>query len=123
LLTRASSSAAQSNDYDRAAELAQRVIDDYNFSLLDDVADVWRIGNERNEEVIWSMQYSDNVLLNGGGNNGHLYYIMTYDEMPGMNRVVQYGRPWKRFRSTEFLYDDLLGPETREHDARYDVFL
>lgn len=122
LLTRASSSAAQSGDYDRAAELAQKVINDYNFSLLDDVADVWKIGNERNEEVVWAVQYSDNVLLNGGGNSGHLYYIMTYDEMPGMNRVVEYGRPWKRFRATEFLYDDLLGPDTRDKDARYDAF-
>lgn len=108
--------------YDRAAELAETVINDYNFSLLDDVADVWAVGNEVNSEVVWSMQYSNNTLLNEGGNNSHLYYLTTYDEMPGMNRVVQYGRPWKRFRPTEFLYDDLLGPDTRELDSRYKAF-
>lgn len=126
LLTRASEyyrdDAGQPDDYDRAAELAEQVINDYNFSLLEDVADVWAVGNERNEEVVWAMQYTDNPLLNEGGNNSHLYYLTTYDEMPGMNRVVQYGRPWKRYRPTEFLYDDLLGPDTREFDARYKAF-
>ncbi|MCC5905324.1 MAG: RagB/SusD family nutrient uptake outer membrane protein [Balneolaceae bacterium] len=126
LLTRASEfyrdDAGEPGDYDRAAELALRVINDYNFSLLDDVSQVWAIGNEEHEEVIWSLQYSDNPLLNEGGNNSHLYYLTTYDEMPAMNRTVEYGRPWKRFRPTEFLYDDLLGPETREHDSRYDAF-
>lgn len=109
-------------DYDRAAELAETVIDDYNFSLLDDVSDVWAVGNEVNSEVVWSMQFSDDLLLNAGGNNSHLYYLTTYDEMPGMNRVIKYGRPWKRFRPTEFLYDDLLGPDTRETDSRYNAF-
>lgn len=126
LLTRASEfyrgQAGEPDDYDRAAQLAERVINDYNFSLLDDVADVWRVGNEQHEEVVWAMQYSDNPLLNAGGNNSHLYYLTTYDEMPGMNRVVQYGRPWKRFRPTEFMYDDLLGPDTRDMDARYSAF-
>lgn len=127
LLTRASEyyrsdANSEPNDYDRAAQLAERVINDYNFSLLDDVADVWAVGNEVNEEVVWSMQYSDNLLLNEGGNNSHLYYLTTYDEMPGMNRVIEYGRPWKRFRPTEFLYDDLLGPDTRDKDSRYNAF-
>ncbi|MEX2601748.1 MAG: RagB/SusD family nutrient uptake outer membrane protein [Balneolaceae bacterium] len=127
LLTRASEyyradANSEANDYNRAAELAERVINDYNFSLLNDVADVWAVGNEVNEEVVWSMQYSDNLLLNEGGNNSHLYYLTTYDEMPGMNRVIQYGRPWKRFRPTEFLYDDLLGPDTRDMDSRYKAF-
>ncbi len=127
LLTRASEFYAseadsQPDDYDRAAALAERVINNYNFSLLEDVADVWAVGNEVHEEVIWSMQYTYNLLLNEGGNNSHLYYLTTYDEMPGMNRVVQYGRPWKRYRPTEFLYDDLLGPDTREFDSRYNAF-
>ncbi|CAN5299858.1 RagB/SusD family nutrient uptake outer membrane protein [soil metagenome] len=126
LLTTASefyrADAGGSGDYDRAAELAERVINDYNFSLLDDVADIWAVGNEQHEEVVWSMQYTYDLLLNEGGNNSHLYYLTTYDEMPGMNRVIQYGRPWKRFRPTEFLYDDLLGPDTRENDSRYNAF-
>lgn len=126
LLTRASEfyrdDAGQPDDYDRSAALAESVINNYHFSLLEDVADVWAVGNEQNDEVIWSMQYSDDPLVNAGGNNSHLYYLTTYDEMPGMNRVIQYGRPWKRFRPTEFLYDDLMGPDTRDKDSRYAAF-
>ncbi|MEX0648495.1 MAG: RagB/SusD family nutrient uptake outer membrane protein [Balneolaceae bacterium] len=126
LLTRASEyyrdDAGEADDYDRAAALAQTVINDYNFSLLEDVADVWAVGNEQNEEVVWAVQNSDNVLVNDIGNESHLYYLTTYDEMPGMNRVIQYGRPFKRFRPTEFLYDELLGPDTREMDSRYSAF-
>lgn len=126
LLTRASEyyrdDAGQPDDYDRAAELATRVIDDYNFSLLDDVGEVFRPGNERNEEVVWALQYSDNPLLNEGGNNSHLYYIMVYDELPAMERVVEFGRPWRRFRPTEFTTEELLGPDTRDTDSRYEKF-
>lgn len=126
LLTRASEfyrgDAGEPGDYDRAAALAQTVINDYNFSLLDDVADVWAVGNEVNEEVVWAVQNSRDRLLNTIGNESHLYYLTTYDEMPGMNRTIEYGRPFKRFRPTAYLYDDLLGPDTREMDARYDAF-
>lgn len=126
LLTRASEfyrdDAGEANDYDRAATLAETVINDYNFSLLEDVADVWAVGNEQNEEVIWAVQNSEDVLLNEIGNESHMYYLTTYDEMPGMNRTIEYGRPFKRFRPTEYLYDDLLGPDTRDTDSRYDAF-
>lgn len=126
LLTRASEfyrdDAGEADDYDRAATLAETVINNYNFSLLENAADVWAVGNERNEEVVWAVQNSDNILLNDIGNESHLYYLTTYDEMPGMNRTIQYGRPFKRFRPTEFLYDNLLGPDTREFDSRYNAF-
>lgn len=126
LLTRASEyyrdDAGEAGDYDRAASLAQTVINDYNFSLLENVADVWAVGNEQNEEVVWAVQNSDNVLLNDIGNESHLYYLTTYDEMPGMNRTIEYGRPFKRFRPTEYLYGELLGPDTRDQDSRYDAF-
>ncbi|MEX0779438.1 MAG: RagB/SusD family nutrient uptake outer membrane protein [Balneolales bacterium] len=127
LLTRASEyyradAGGSDDDYDRAADLAKTVIDNYDFSLVDDVANIWSIDNQRNEEVVWSVQYSDNSLLNAGGNTSHMYYLTTYDELPGMNRTVEYGRPWKRFRPTEYLYDDLLGPDTRDKDARYSAF-
>lgn len=122
LLTRATSEAAQSDDYARAANLAKGVINNYNFRLLDDVGDVWAVGNERNEEVVWSMQYSSNALLNEGGNNSHLYYLMVYDELPAMSRNIEFGRPWRRFRPTEFTTETLLAPETRDIDSRYDKF-
>jgi len=127
LLTRASEfyrdeAGAAPDDYERAAQLAERVINEYNFRLLEDVADVWAVGNERNEEVVWAAQNSRDRMLNEIGNKSHLYYLTVYDEMPAMSRTIEYGRPWRRYRPTEYMYDYLLGPETRDIDSRYDAF-
>lgn len=121
LLTRASSEAAQSNDYSRAADLAETVIENYDFRLLDDFGDVFALDNQRNDEVVWAVQYTDDMLLNGDGNNFHLYFLMEYDVRPGMDRNVRDGRPWKRFRPTEYTLETLFDrTENRPHDMRYD---
>lgn len=120
LLTRGWSDASQSNDFSRAATLAEGVINNYNFKLLDDFGDVFAYGNDRNAEVVWSVQYDTNQLINGGGNNFHLYFLMEYDVLPGMNRNVRDGRPWKRFRPTEFTLETLFDQEYRDEDVRYE---
>lgn len=125
LLTRGWSDAAQSDDYERAATLAERVIDDYDFELLDDFGDVFALDNQQNTEVVWSVQYDQNQLINGddlngddNGNNFHLYFLMEYDVLPGMNRNVRDGRPWKRFRPTTFTLETLFADRT--NDVRYE---
>jgi len=45
---------------------------------------VYRNGNEINNEVIWSIQYTRDPLTNGGGNNAHVFFLMEYDTQPGM---------------------------------------
>jgi len=121
LLTRGwSDEAAQSNDFSRAATLAEGVINNYNFELLDDFGDVFDYTNDRNAEVVWSVQYDANQLINGGGNNFHLYFLMEYDVLPGMNRNVRDGRPWKRFRPTEFTLETLFDRDLRDEDVRYE---
>lgn len=125
LLTRGWSDAAQGDDFSRAAMLAETVINDYDFRLLDDFGDVFAYDNERNAEVVWSVQYDTNQLINGDGlnddddgNNFHLYFLMEYDVRPGMNRNVRDGRPWKRFRPTTFTLETLFAD--RANDVRYD---
>ncbi|MFH5830914.1 RagB/SusD family nutrient uptake outer membrane protein [Halalkalibaculum sp. DA384] len=126
-LTRATTDAAGSNDYQMAADLAETVIDDYNFQLLDDYGDIFAVGNEQNAEVIWAVQYSENSLVNGtpdhdlfrGGNSSHLYFNFPYDQEPGLFRTVEFGRPFRRFRPTEFTTQEMFHVDDRDVDSRY----
>lgn len=118
-LTRASSTAAQPTDYAKAAELAKSVINNYGFKLLDDFSKVFEQGaGEKSTEVVWSVQNSQDPLTVGAGNTLHLYFIMEYDVAAlGMTRDIANGRPFKRFRPTEFTMQQLFD---KLHDARYE---
>lgn len=119
LLRRSYQSFAEGNDLSTAEQLMTNVIENYNFALLDDFADVFDITNEQNSEVIFAVQNSKSQVdegLDGNGNRGHLYFLMEYDVLPGMTRDITNGRPWKRFRPTEFL----LSLWDRNIDSRYD---
>jgi hypothetical protein len=115
-------------DFARAAEYAQQVIAGGQYALLPRWADVFDQRNERHREVVWSIQYTADPLTNGGGtqvgggttnyangNQGHLYFLMEYDVLPGMQRSIEYGRPFKRFRPTNYL----LGLYDQQKDSRY----
>lgn len=116
-LTRGYTDFAQPNDFSKAASLAEAVIQNYDFELLDNFIEVFDIQNQKNKEVIWSVQYIDDLQLNGGGNGSHLYFLMGYDILPGMTRDIENGRPWIRYKPTEFL----LGLWNRKIDNRYDA--
>ncbi|MHA6249320.1 RagB/SusD family nutrient uptake outer membrane protein [Pontibacter sp. CAU 1760] len=121
-------------NYAEAAQLAKKVISDYNFSLVPTYAKLWDINNVNNPEIVWNVNFtadlvlnrefdgltnstSDDILLREGGNNSHLFFLMTYDQLPGMQRSITYGRPFSRFMPTAHLLD--LFDETK--DARYDA--
>ncbi len=119
LLRRAWKSYAESGDFARAESLFSNVINNYGFSLLPEFADLWAIGNEEHPEVIWSIQNSKSQVdegLDPEGHRGHLYFLFEYDVRPGMTRDIANGRPWKRFRPTEYT----LALWDRDVDARYD---
>jgi starch-binding outer membrane protein, SusD/RagB family len=104
-------------DFANAADYAQRVINSGQYTLLSRFKDVFDFANERNGEVIWSVQFTPDPLTTGNGNKGHLYFLAEYDVLPGMTRDIANGRPFKRFRPTTFflnLYD-------RTKDSRYDA--
>ena len=107
----------QAGDFANAADYAQRVINSGQYSLLPRFADVFDFHNEKNAEIVWSVQFTTDPLTTGNGNRGHLYFLMEYDVLPGMKRDIANGRPFKRFRPTTFylnLYD-------RTKDGRYDA--
>ncbi|QDH80219.1 RagB/SusD family nutrient uptake outer membrane protein [Echinicola soli] len=116
-LTKGYSEAAEGNDFANAESYLKKVIDDYGFQLLPDFADVYAFGNEINDEVIFSVQYTRDPLTNGDGNNAHLYFLMEYDIQPGMQRDVANGRPWKRYRPTDYTLNNAF--VNRDVDARY----
>ena len=109
-------------DFSSAETLFSNVIDDYNFALVDSHEALWDQDNQLNPEIVWAVQYSTDLILNGGnngvGNRGHLYFLMEYDIRPGMIRDIEGGRPFKRFRPTDYM--TTVWEETREIDNRYD---
>ena len=105
----------QAGDFANAADYAQRVINSGLYSLLPQFADVFAFSNEKNAEVIWSVQFTSDPLTTGPGNSGHLYFLMEYDVLPGMQRDIANGRPFKRFRPTTFF----LSLFDRTKDSRY----
>ncbi len=116
-LTRAALTNNQA-DYAKAAELAKTVINDYSFRLLDDFSDVFAQGTgEKNNEVIFSVQYSSNVLTNGDGNQLHLFFIFPYDTQLGMQRDLANGRPFTRFKPTPYNLTSLYNSDI---DGRFD---
>ncbi len=121
-LTRGYQLFAGPNDFTNAETLFSNVIDDYNFALVPSHKDLWDIDKQVNNEVIWAVQYSTDLILNGGdagvGNRGHLYFGMEYDVQPGMIRDIANGRPFKRFRPTNHLIDTWAA--ARDNDQRYE---
>jgi len=113
-----------------AIALANDVIKNYGFSLLPKYGDLWNMGNLKNKEVVWAVDYSANLSLNDiataaypaghprGSNSGHLLYLMTYDQVNTniLIRDINNGRPFNRYMPTLSLLN-LFDPTV---DSRYD---
>ncbi|HKO15153.1 MAG TPA: RagB/SusD family nutrient uptake outer membrane protein [Gemmatimonadaceae bacterium] len=107
---------AAPGDMAKAADEAKKVINSGLFSLLPNYSDLWTFGNEKNAEVVWSVQFTADPLTTGPGNSSHLYFLMAYELFPGMQRDLANGRAFKRFRPTTYL----LNLWDRTKDSRYD---
>ncbi|MBN9379682.1 MAG: RagB/SusD family nutrient uptake outer membrane protein [Chitinophagaceae bacterium] len=90
------------------------------YALVSDYAQLWDPKNQVNNEVIFAVQFSTNVISNGGGNNMHLYHVPQYDAVNTkiLQRSVDYGRPYRRVRPTPYVYTGLFGA-TRMYDSRF----
>ncbi|SDE84090.1 Starch-binding associating with outer membrane [Pricia antarctica] len=102
---------------DKAAAYAKKVINDYDFALLEDFSRLWDVDNRVNSEVIWSIQFSQDERLNGDGNAYFLYFTPRYDLQPGMTRALENDRPWPRFVATRYYFDLLAS--NRDIDSRF----
>ena len=116
--------------YAEANAMARAVINGgFGFQLLPSYADLWKMSNLVNKEVVYAVNYSTNLTLNDlvntsinplghsrGSNNGHLLFVMKYDDQPGVIRDIPYGRPFNRYGPTRFLLDLF----NENDDARYE---
>ncbi len=120
LLTKSYKDFSDGNDASRAETLFSNVIDNYGFSLLPNFASLFDIANQENSEMVFVVPNSKSQVdsgIDGFGHRGHLYFLQEYDVRRGMTRDIANGRPWKRFRPTDFtltLWD-------RDIDTRYDA--
>jgi hypothetical protein len=115
-LTRAGAATA-SPDFALAATKLAAVANNPRFSLVPNYRDLWRIDNENNSEVVFSIQFTADPLTTGSGNKLHLYWGYPYDLEPGMQRDIANDRPFRRFRPSTWL----LGLWNRAIDDRYDA--
>lgn len=97
-----------------ALSLCNDVIKNYGYSLLAKFGDLWNMANLKNKEVIWAIDYSTNLANNDmvtaaypyghsrGSNNGHLLWLMVYDQVNTglLVRDVNNGRPFNRYMPT-----------------------
>lgn len=137
LLTRAQhpGGISQPDDLQRAYELAASVINDYDHVLLDNYGDLFPVytekGQDRNAEVIFTVQYSTNPLLNFlpgqspgvdaiGGNRNHMFFRPFYQEANSYIQRInepEFGRPWIRFKPTQWGLDNFRDIDV---DSRYE---
>jgi len=120
-----------------ARDMALAVINGgYGFSLLPAYADLWKMANLKNKEVVYAVNYSTNLSLNDladpilnplghsrGSNNGHLLFAMKYDDQPAMIRDILNGRPFDRYMPTRFLLDLYSTNDSRYEGSFQTVWL
>ena len=112
-LTRASeindawNSATKSADLQQVVTLCDDVITRH--PLAPNYVNLWDFkaadgANEKLSELILSADFNSNQLTTGG-NQQHLYFLSTYDQLPQMIRNTSGGRPFSRLAPTYFTYD------------------
>lgn len=120
-LTRGYKSYAESNDFTLAASLAEEVISSGQYRLLPTFSEVFEFGNEKNDEIIFSIQYDGSSL--GGQYNGNcqmnLFGFKIYDKVPSGFVIGNTTYNWQKnqFMPTQFLYS-LYNTSI---DSRYDA--
>ncbi|WP_205499791.1 RagB/SusD family nutrient uptake outer membrane protein [Rufibacter psychrotolerans] len=114
----------QPTDMDSAAYYADQVIQSSAHALESDYANLWVMSSyddnvnksQTSKEVLFSAQWNDDPLIAGRyGNQTHMYYIMQYDNLPGMRRDIINGRPFRRLMPTDYTMDIY----DRKNDSRF----
>jgi len=110
-LTRGYKTFAAADDFQKSAQLSEDVINSPYYTLLPSFSDVFKPGNERNKEIIFSIQYEPGQTIPSGQTGpGHGQNIMFgwrywrekgFDEVSGL---VPYNRRRSDFMPTQFLY-------------------
>lgn len=119
-LTRGYKPFAVNTDFSKAAQYAEELTGGSSYTLLGSFADVFRADNQKNKEIIFSIQYDATSLKDktiGHGQNIHFGWRIWRE--PGFydGESAIYNRRASDFMPTQFLYT--LYNTTK--DARYDA--
>ncbi|MBW1655581.1 RagB/SusD family nutrient uptake outer membrane protein [Flavobacterium quisquiliarum] len=100
-------SATKTADLQQTVTLSDEVISHH--PLAPNFDNLWNYtiadgANEKLGELILSAQFNNSTLTTGG-NQQHLYFLSTYDQLPQMRRNLAGGRPFSRLAPTYFVYD------------------
>ncbi|MDR1454628.1 MAG: RagB/SusD family nutrient uptake outer membrane protein, partial [Tannerella sp.] len=106
----------KSTDADSALFYAEQVINSGKYTLVSDYAALWSITNQGNSEVVFSVQFTSDMVYNGAGNLAHLYWTSMYESLPGLVRDIEGGRPYRFHRATNKTLFELYD---RKNDARF----
>ena len=125
-LTRGYKPFAKNDDFTNAAKYADYVINSGAYSLLSDFRMLFQPGNEKNDEIIFSIQWSkDQVLAQWDwsnnatqwGNNAHSKFGLAYDNFPGGQRSNFYNR-WLRTYNSTFHTLECFGVDTLNNPGK-----
>lgn len=106
----------QPSDMDSTLYYAEKVINSGMYQLQENYSSLWDINNQGNSEVVFSVQFTTNMVFNGEGNKQHLFWLSWYEDQPGMLRDIVNGRPYRRHVATQKTMMDLFD---RLHDSRF----
>lgn len=122
-LTRGYKSYAESTDFSKAASLADEVINSGQYELMPTFSDVFISGNEKNKEIIFSVQYDASSLGGQYGGNGqqNLYGFELWTKVvSGFEQGnLTYGWKKNQFMPTQFLYSLYNTAEDSRYDATF----
>ena len=72
--------------YEETITLCNSLINDYGYRLLDNYASIFDVNNQINDEIIWSIQYTSDLVYNGMDmneidcNHLHRYFVGWYNK-------------------------------------------
>ncbi|WP_040312486.1 RagB/SusD family nutrient uptake outer membrane protein [Phocaeicola plebeius] len=120
-LTRGYKDFASSDDFSKAATLCDEIIDGDTYKLQPTFADVFKAGNEKNNEIIFSVQYDASSLggqYNGNGQQNLFGFELWTKVVSGFERGnTTYGWKKNQFMCTPFLFSLF----DTSMDSRYDA--
>ena len=120
-LTRGYKDFASSDDFSKAAALCDEIIGGDTYKLQPTFADVFKTGNEKNDEIIFSVQYDANSLggqYDGNGQQNLFGFELWTKVISGFEQGnTTYGWKKNQFMCTPFLFS-LFNTNI---DSRYDV--
>ncbi len=119
-LTRGYKTFAATTDFARAAQLAEEVISSGAFTLLPNFGDVFSPTNQKNREIIFSVQYDPTSVKppTGVGNGQNILFGWRIWREPGFfEEATVYNRRVSDFMPTQFLYTLY----NTAKDVRYDA--